>query len=743
MALSASTARSGSSRRRMAAILIPALTALTLSAPAALGPWAQAAALRSPAPAARTAPSPTRIAGAAHPATRLAAQVKAGTNLLLNPKATVGDASAQGWDAVTIPGWQVQAGLPTVVRYGTPGFPRLPTAAKWPSAGGRLFAGGAGGTASLVQVIPLRRVATGTRFSVGAWLGGTKTSDAVLKLRFLGAGGRVLSAITLGPAGGRARAPLRHRTATGDVPAGAATAKVTLLLRTTFTRYNGPEAPQAGYDDAAAGGLRLALSRPVASRAALTPTKPEVPRYQHVFLFYLENEDFGQVIGNTRQAPYLNSLTRQGVLLTGFYAEEHPSDGNYLAFAGGSAFGVPLDDPAEENPLYTISARNIGDLITDGGETWKSYTQGANGPCDDTVHGYYWNDDQPMLYFKDVRDRPAYCASHVVPLEELPGDLASAATTASFSWIAPDDCSDMEGCGIAAGDEFVRAQLTRIMNSPAWRTQRSLAIITFDEDAQDYQHPAQRVPTIVLASQGVRRGITDPTRYTHYGVLRTVEAALGLGTLTANDRYATAFSKIFLPERLPASAAPPSRRPETAGPAAPGTPRARRSSTVPLSTGRVLTSASSAPILLALPHGGLDDAATERVHGLGESFIEWHPGLEAERQPCGRDIGLAGHRLIRRHLCSLFSAPQALPPQACPASSAAPACPAHTAAQARHHRPMRKHRAQKSPEGWPGTRCSPPRAAARLPCAGVRWQRRPPGSVITGARLPGQNHRKQ
>jgi len=35
MALSASTARSGSSRRRMAAILIPALTALTLSAPAA------------------------------------------------------------------------------------------------------------------------------------------------------------------------------------------------------------------------------------------------------------------------------------------------------------------------------------------------------------------------------------------------------------------------------------------------------------------------------------------------------------------------------------------------------------------------------------------------------------------------------------------------------------------------------------------------------------------------------------
>jgi hypothetical protein len=32
----------------------------------------------------------------------------------------------------------------------------------------------------------------------------------------------------------------------------------------------------------------------------------------------------------------------------------------------------------------------------------------------------------------------------------------------------------MEGCGIAAGDEFLKTELTAIMNSPAWRTQRSV-----------------------------------------------------------------------------------------------------------------------------------------------------------------------------------------------------------------------------------------------------------------------------
>jgi YVTN family beta-propeller protein len=489
-------------------------------------------------------------------------------NLLLNPDGTAGATSAQGWDAVTIPGWQVQAGLPTVVRYGTAGFPK--TTGTWPASRGNLFVGGAGGTASLVQVVRLAAAAPGARYAVSAWLGGTKTSTATLKVRFLDAKGHVLAAAAIGPVGGTARAVLADRSASGTVPSGATQAKITLVLATTLTDYNGPSAPQVGYDYATAADLSLALSSAAAAQpATLTPPASSVPSYQHVFLFYFENEDYNQVIGNTSQAPYLNSLRAQGATLTNFYAEEHPSDANYLAFAGGSTFGVPLDDPEEENNLSTIDAPNIGDLINAKGETWKAYTQSSNGACDDTVHGYYWDDDQPMLYFKDVRDNPSYCASHVVPLEELNGDLAHAGTTPNFAWVSPDDCSDMEGCGIAAGDAFLKTELTEIMNSPAWRTQRSLAIITFDEDAQDYQHPAQRVPTIVLASSGVQGGTTDSTRYTHYSLLRTVEGALGLGSLTANDRYAQPFNKVFTAGQVSTPVSPAPVAPEAAAPAAP------------------------------------------------------------------------------------------------------------------------------------------------------------------------------
>ncbi len=380
------------------------------------------------------------------------------------------------------------------MRYGTRGFPRA--ARSWPAARGRLFAGGAGGTASLVQRASLRLASgrpapRGTRYRLSAWLGGTATSWAEVRVRFLSASGRLLAQRVIGPVGRtrRGHAMLARRASTGTLPAGTASAQVRLVLATSLRDVNGPYAPVTGYNRAVAGDLSLTVSAPVPAPRPPAPPTPRVPRFQHVFLFYFENQDYHAVIGNKKQAPYLNRLLPHASLLSQFYAEEHPSDGNYLALAGGSTFGVPLTDPEEENPLYTIRARNIGDLIDSAHETWKTYLQSAAGPCDDTVHTYYWNDDQPMMYFADVRDRPGYCARHVVPLESLPADLARTSTTPNFAWVAPNDCTDMEGCGIKAGDDFLARELNAIMRSPAWRTQRSLAIITFDEDAQDGQRP--------------------------------------------------------------------------------------------------------------------------------------------------------------------------------------------------------------------------------------------------------------
>ncbi|MGD0238885.1 MAG: hypothetical protein ABSB59_01000 [Streptosporangiaceae bacterium] len=54
----------------------------------------------------------------------------------------------------------------------------------------------------------------------------------------------------------------------------------------------------------------------------------------------------------------------------------------------------------------------------------------------------------------------------------------------------------------------------------------------------------------------MRPGYVSKVRYTHYSLLRTIEAALGLGTLTQNDRYAQPVNDVFAPDAPGAVATP-------------------------------------------------------------------------------------------------------------------------------------------------------------------------------------------
>jgi hypothetical protein len=195
---------------------------------------------------------------------------------------------------VTIPGWQIAGGLPTVVSYGTRGFPK--TAKSWPAGRGNLFAGGAGGPAKLVQQAS---VTPNAHYDISRWLGGSKTSGAELTVQFTDSSGRILGTAAIGPAGKQAEPVLDFRQAADAVPAGATRARVTITLTTTLTDWNGPDAPQAGYNYAAAD-ISLTLNQPAPAPAPLTPPAAEIPGYQHVFLFYFENQDYSQVTGNTK-----------------------------------------------------------------------------------------------------------------------------------------------------------------------------------------------------------------------------------------------------------------------------------------------------------------------------------------------------------------------------------------------------------------------------------------------------------
>jgi hypothetical protein len=141
-----------------------------------------------------------------------------------------------------------------------------------------------------------------------------------------------------------------------------------------------------------------------------------------------------------------------------------------------------------------------------------------------------------------------------VALTRLPGDLASASTTPSLTFITPGLCHDGHDAtcadggpgGMPAADAFLREWVPRITSSPADRSDGLLAIV-FDEAASDssaccgeVHGPNTPAPGgqsagpgggrtgAVLLSPFIRPGTTSDQQYNHYSLLRSIEDYFGV-----------------------------------------------------------------------------------------------------------------------------------------------------------------------------------------------------------------------
>ena len=282
----------------------------------------------------------------------------------------------------------------------------------------------------------------------------------------------------------------------------------------------------------------LALS-PLESAAATTGS---VPAFDHIFTIVMENHSYAEIIGNTAAAPYINQLAGQYGLAANYFAVTHPSLPNYLALTGGDTFGITTDCTT----CFVGAPNLVADRVAPSGRTWKAYMESMPSTCFVGDAYPYMQKHDPFMYFNDIRTT-VQC-SHVVPFTGFAGDLASASTTPSYVWVTPNMCNDMHDCSISAGDTWLKNNLPTILNSPAYTTQNSLVLITWDEDDGTQNN---QVATLVIA-KGVPAGFKSGTPYTHYSLLKTIEQAWGLAPLTANDGNATAMSDFFGPG-VPAS----------------------------------------------------------------------------------------------------------------------------------------------------------------------------------------------
>src|SRR6266446_8962441 len=93
--------------------------------------------------------------------------------------------------------------------------------------------------------------------------------------------------------------------------------------------------------------------------------------FQHIVLVLFENKDYDSVIGNT-SAPYFNSLANTYGLATNYFANTHPSIGNYLELTVGQVLTNNDSWTPTANP---ISTDNIVRRLLAGNKTWKAYAE--------------------------------------------------------------------------------------------------------------------------------------------------------------------------------------------------------------------------------------------------------------------------------------------------------------------------------------------------------------------------------
>ena len=291
-----------------------------------------------------------------------------------------------------------------------------------------------------------------------------------------------------------------------------------------------------------------------------------------MFLLIDENHGYANIIGNP-VAPELNALASDYGVATRYNSTSDPSEPNYVAMLGGSAFGINSDDPYWF-PGHTVHADNLMSQLQAAGLTWKGYFQGmpydgfrgycfpakCNGiPDADTQYVAKHNG---IVNFANMQT-PAELA-HMTPYQQLSTDLATGKVP-NFSYIVPDECDDMHGAPpwcvdssffgdvddnwlVSRGDAFAGQTVKQITSSPIWRTGNNAIVLTFDE-GNGGPPGTGRVSTIVVTNHGPR-GLKDNTAYNHYSLLASLQHAFGLGCLL-NSCTASAMTPLFQEDGLP------------------------------------------------------------------------------------------------------------------------------------------------------------------------------------------------
>jgi len=280
-------------------------------------------------------------------------------------------------------------------------------------------------------------------------------------------------------------------------------------------------------------GLLLIILSTGCGGAGTRGTPP--PASAHVFLVIEENHSYSQVIGNSSM-PYLNSLAAKFGLATQYYADVHPSIGNYFMLTCGQV--ETLDDSFGG----IVKDDNIVRELVKVNKTWRSYAESlpSSGYLGGDVYPYFRHHN-PFTYFSDVQGTSQ--AGNVVPFSQFSSDL-SGGTLPDFSFIVPNALNDAHDGTLAAADQWLNTNIAPLIASSAIQD-GGLLIIVFDESVlTDLSHGGGHV-SLVLVGPNVKSGFQGLTMFQHQSTLRVVLSTLGVKSFPGASAAAPDMGEFF------------------------------------------------------------------------------------------------------------------------------------------------------------------------------------------------------
>lgn len=279
------------------------------------------------------------------------------------------------------------------------------------------------------------------------------------------------------------------------------------------------------------------------SAAASVTVQLHPMRSGHVVIVMEENQSYSSIAGNPATWPNLNHLISNGASPTNYYADTHPSIGNYLMLTTGQV----LTNNDASTTVWNVD--NIARRMLAAGVSFKVYAEGISQGYLGGNTGAYVIRHNPFAVLSDVAGNPQVANDSLLPFSQFAADAANGGLPA-FSFIVPNLNDDAHNGTPAQADAWLQTNVVnRIANDAAFAPGGDgVLMVLFDEAAEsDTTHGGGHVAPVLwgpIVKVGYQQ--TTATLYQHQSVLSTVMQLLGLPNPPAAAANAPVMTEFFV-----------------------------------------------------------------------------------------------------------------------------------------------------------------------------------------------------